>query len=100
MGRAQFGLAEVFTKSLLFDACDEFVARNASDSIVSMWCSWLLLAAVLVTAAEDPCASPANAIVAENCKQGVSSDIWDVNGAGSPGVRGFATQASVYQEKR
>ena len=48
-----------------------------------------------VGAAEDPCASPANAIVAENCKQGVSSDIWDVNGAGSPGVRGFATQASV-----
>ena len=59
-----------------------------------MWCSWLLLAAALV-AADDPCTAPANAVVAENCKQGVSSDIWDVNGAGSPGVRGFATQASV-----
>ena len=63
-----------------------------------MRCSWwLLCAALAAVAAEDPCASPANAIVAENCKQGVSSDIWDVNGAGSPGVRGFATQASVLQ---
>jgi hypothetical protein len=60
-----------------------------------MWCSWLLCAALAALAADDPCASPANAVVAENCKQGVSSDIWDVNGAGSPGVRGFATQASV-----
>ena len=52
-------------------------------------------AALARGAADDPCASPANAVVAENCKQGVSSDVWDVNGAGSPGVRGFATQASV-----
>ena len=37
----------------------------------------------------DPCASPANAIVAENCKQGVSSDIWDVNSAGSRASAGF-----------
>ena len=59
-----------------------------------MRCTWLLLAA-LPAAAEDPCTAPANAVVAENCKQGVSSDVWDVNGAGSPGVRGFATQASV-----
>ena len=62
-------------------------------------CSFSSLAALALgaLAAEDPCASPANAVVAENCKQGVSSDIWDVNGAGSPGVRGFATQASVLQ---
>ena len=62
--------------------------------MIAMRCSWLLCAA-LALAADDPCTNPANAVVAENCKQGVSSDIWDVNGAGSPGVRGFATQASV-----
>ena len=31
-----------------------------------------------------PCAAPANAVVAENCKPGNPSTEWDVNGAGDP----------------
>src|SRR4051794_4584645 len=43
------------------------------------------------------CASPANAIVAENCRtDGVpTNDDWDVSGAGSASIQGFATDISV-----
>lgn len=57
---------------------------------------WLALALLpRALAANDPCSAPANDIVEENCKRGVSSEVWDVNGAGCPAVRGFATEASV-----
>ena len=82
-------------KKPAFDRCDvswQETRRTASFQCGALGCYWQRS---LVGAAEDPCASPANAIVAENCKQGVSSDVWDVNGAGCPGVRGIATQASV-----
>jgi hypothetical protein len=46
------------------------------------------------TAAKDPCAAPANAIVAENCKPGNPSTEWDVNGAGDPSIQGFSTDIS------
>ncbi|WP_419164913.1 hypothetical protein [Candidatus Palauibacter sp.] len=40
--------------------------------------------------AADPCASPANEIVAENCLEGHPPTEWDINGYGDPehpGVR-------------
>jgi hypothetical protein len=43
----------------------------------------------------DPCASPANRIVAENCRPGNPSTEWDVNGSGDPMIQGFADQISV-----
>ncbi len=42
----------------------------------------------------DPCAAPANKIVAENCKPGSPSTEWDVNGTGDPTIQGFATDIS------
>src|SRR5919197_1961410 len=52
---------------------------------------------VLATApaAHASCASPENPIVAENCKQGTPSSVWDVPGAGDDTIRGFATDISV-----
>lgn len=41
------------------------------------------------------CASPANEIVAENCKPGHPQTEWDVNGSGDPAIQGFATDISV-----
>jgi hypothetical protein len=41
------------------------------------------------------CASPANEIVAENCKPGNPQTEWDVNGSGDPRIQGFATDISV-----
>jgi hypothetical protein len=41
------------------------------------------------------CASPANAIVAENCLTGNLASEWDVNGVGDPSIQGFATNISV-----
>eukprot|EP00931_Biecheleriopsis_adriatica_P005993 TRINITY_DN107463_c0_g1_i1.p1 TRINITY_DN107463_c0_g1~~TRINITY_DN107463_c0_g1_i1.p1 ORF type:complete len:738 (+),score=113.50 TRINITY_DN107463_c0_g1_i1:35-2215(+) len=40
------------------------------------------------------CASPANAIVQENCLPGSPSSEWDINGAGSTLIQGFATRSS------
>ena len=45
--------------------------------------------------AGDPCRSPANRIVAENCQPGEPSTEWDVNGSGDPRIQGFATDISV-----
>ena len=41
------------------------------------------------------CASPPNAIAAENCLPGNPSSEWDVSGAGDTSIQGFATQMSV-----
>ena len=45
----------------------------------------------------DACANPPNVIVAENCKTGVPSTEWDVNGAGDPTIQGFATKISIHR---
>ena len=42
-----------------------------------------------------PCAAPANAIVAENCKAGNPASEWDISGAGDTSIQGFATEISV-----
>jgi hypothetical protein len=43
----------------------------------------------------DPCVSPANEIVAENCRPGNPPEEWDVNSIGDPSIQGFATDISV-----
>jgi hypothetical protein len=48
-----------------------------------------------LTAPPTNCASPANRIVAENCRPGNPSTDWDVNGSGDPRIQGFATDVSV-----
>ena len=45
--------------------------------------------------AHADCASPANAIEAENCLPGSPPSEWDVNGAGDASIQGFATDMSV-----
>jgi hypothetical protein len=42
-----------------------------------------------------PCASPANKIVAENCKPGNARTEWDINSSGDSTIQGFATDMSV-----
>ena len=44
---------------------------------------------------EASCVSPANPIVAENCRHGSAPTEWDVNGAGDPTIQGFATRISI-----
>ena len=50
--------------------------------------------------AADPCSAPANEIVAENCKPGTPSSVWDIPGAGSSSIQGYATDISVNQSQR
>ena len=52
-------------------------------------------APALAPAAPDPCASPANKVIAENCKPGNPSTEWDVHAAGDPTIQGFSTDMSV-----
>ena len=67
------------------------------------WSAGLAIAAVSIGLAMAPparaaaCDAPANAIVAENCKPGNPSSEWDVSGAGSATIQGFATNISVGQ---
>ena len=42
----------------------------------------------------DPCAEPANWIIAENCNPGNPPTEWDINGAGDHTIQGFATDIS------
>ena len=45
----------------------------------------------------DPCLSPANPVVAENCLTGNDPSEWDISGAGDLSIQGFATDISVDQ---
>ncbi|WGV27942.1 DUF4082 domain-containing protein [Halotia branconii] len=45
--------------------------------------------------AADPCTSPTNPIVAENCLVGNPSTEWDITGVGDESIQGFATDISV-----
>ena len=44
---------------------------------------------------DDACATPPNAIVAENCIPGTPPSEWDVSSEGDPSIQGFATDISV-----
>src|SRR5579884_2195151 len=55
-----------------------------------------LVAVIFFTVpASASCTQPANAIEAENCLPGTSSEQWYVSGAGDPTIQGFATDMSV-----
>ena len=45
--------------------------------------------------ASGSCASPPNAVVAENCLPGNPATEWDVSGIGDSSIQGYATQISV-----
>ena len=49
------------------------------------------------TATGDPCANPANEIVAENCLEGHPPTEWDINSYGDPSIQGFGTDIAVAQ---
>jgi hypothetical protein len=59
----------------------------------------VLLAAWLGSApsapAADPCAPVVNPVACENSKPGTPQSTWDVSGAGSSNIQGFATDISV-----
>src|SRR3954453_3755564 len=46
-------------------------------------------------AAVDPCAPLINPVACENSKPGTPRSTWDVSGAGSSTIQGFATNISV-----
>lgn len=45
--------------------------------------------------ASASCASPGNAIEAENCLPGSDPSLWSIDGSGDPTIQGFATDISV-----
>ena len=47
------------------------------------------------TTGVDPCSTGGNPIVCENSKTGNPSSEWDISGAGSTSIQGFATDISV-----
>jgi hypothetical protein len=51
--------------------------------------------APLPAAAADACTPPVNPIACENSKPGTPATTWDVSGAGSAAIQGFATEMSV-----
>ena len=50
-----------------------------------------------VPSAEASCAAPANEIEAENCRPGNPATEWDVSGAGTASIQGYATSIGVDQ---
>ncbi|WP_157269485.1 N,N-dimethylformamidase beta subunit family domain-containing protein, partial [Azohydromonas aeria] len=68
--------------------------KDAAGNALASSMSWSF-----TTAAASPggggCASPANAVVAENCLPGNPASEWDVSGAGDASIQGYATQMSV-----
>ena len=57
----------------------------------------LALGAAPASAQGPGCGAPANAIVAENCREGSPASEWEVPGAEDPSIQGFATDISVDQ---
>ncbi|HXV60135.1 MAG TPA: N,N-dimethylformamidase beta subunit family domain-containing protein [Vicinamibacteria bacterium] len=57
--------------------------------------SLLIFSLVTLLGAQDPCARPTNAIVAENCMPGSPSTEWDIDTSGDPSIQGFATDISI-----
>ncbi|HEV8632990.1 MAG TPA: hypothetical protein VG370_01930, partial [Chloroflexota bacterium] len=53
------------------------------------------LPAAPAAAQSDPCAAPANPVVAENCQPGSPASEWDLGSADSSTIEGFATDISV-----
>ena len=76
----------------------------AAGGLTSYRCALAALLGLLALAllagsarAQDPCTTPANEIVAENCLPGAPAGEWEVDGAGDPTIQGFASDISVDQ---
>jgi hypothetical protein len=67
--------------------------RRVASGLAALLSAGLL--AALPVGARASCASPANAIEAENCLTGTPQSAWDVVGAGDPSIQGYATNISV-----
>jgi hypothetical protein len=70
---------------------------SLSCRIASVAAAAVALTAAPAGHAAAPCDAPANEIVAENCRAGAPASEWDISGAGSGSVMGFATDISVVQ---
>ena len=71
------------------------VGPEAPSSVLELTAQSAQTRQAAPAAAKDPCAAPANKIVAENCKSGHDSTEWDINANGDPSIQGFATDISV-----
>jgi hypothetical protein len=76
------------------------VMRHARRAFVVVLIVAILIALAGVSprsaaAATDPCATPANQIVVENCLPGSPASQWDVTGSGDASIQGFATDFSL-----
>jgi hypothetical protein len=71
------------------------VRRIASVAAVTLAASVGLVASGVPAGAVDPCAPGGNPIVCENSKPGTDPTQWDIVGAGSSELQGFATDISV-----
>ncbi len=80
-----------YTPNAGFTGSDSF-SYTANDGTVD---SASATVTVTVSDPSDPCTSPANDIVAENCLTGNPSSEWDISGAGDASIQGFATDISV-----
>ena len=63
--------------------------------VAAMSAAVLAVAVPAAAQAADPCAGLANPIPCENSKPGTPQSQWDISGAGSSGIQGFATDISV-----
>ena len=64
-------------------------------SIVLVQAAGFIAVPVEVARAAEPCDTPANEVVAENCLPGNPAFEWDIAGSGDPTIQGFATDISV-----
>ena len=80
-------------------AIPRFNGRVPLLGVLALLGSLAILLSVIAEPAEAaPCDAPiANEIVCENSKPGDPQSEWDVSGAGSPEIQGFATDISVDQ---
>src|SRR4051794_15487400 len=69
--------------------------RRAFLALASIAVSAIFMTAVPAAGAADPCAPLLNPIACENSKPGTPQSTWDVAGAGSSSIQGFATDISV-----
>ncbi len=82
--------SSTFTASLAGGATDPRVKDTSGNALAGTY-TWTFTTSATTAA----CASPANAIVAENCLAGNPSTDWDISGAGDTTILGFSTAISV-----
>src|SRR3954471_7978260 len=71
------------------------VRRRVFLTAISLSVLATSVTAVSPARAADPCAPLVNPIACENSKPGTPKSTWDVSGAGTSSIQGFATDISV-----